>query len=220
MDILTLKLSPRDVVGKKVKRLRQNGVVPVHYYGAETEALPMQVEDALLRQILPQAGTNVPISIDIEGVNGENICFVREVQRHPVTEDILHVDFLRVDISHIISADVPIILEGDAPAAIEQGGILLQTLNVVRVEALPMNMPASFKIDVSILDDFDKTIRVAALISSDDVTILADPESMITTVVRPRIEEEPVEEKELLEGEEIEGEQVEGEEPQESEESE
>ena len=209
MDNLTLTLSPRDVVGKKVKRLRRQGLVPVHYFGNGTESLPMQVEGAVLRRVLPRAGTNVPISIDIEGSGGENICFVKEVQRHPVTEDILHVDFLRVDVTQSIRAEVPIILEGIAPAARDLGGTLLQTLDTVLVEALPMRIPASFTIDVSGLDDFDKTIRVDSLTLSADVTILADPGQMITTVVRPRIEEEPEAEEELLEeGEEAEGEEA------------
>ena len=209
MDNLTLKLSPRDVVGKKVKRLRRQGLVPVHYFGNGTESLPMQVEGAVLRRVLPRAGTNVPISIDIEGSADENICFVKEVQRHPVTEDILHVDFLRVDVTQSIRAEVPIILEGIAPAARDLGGTLLQTLDTVLVEALPMRIPASFTIDVSGLDDFDKTIRVDSLTLSADVTILADPGQMITTVVRPRIEEEPEAEEELLEeGEEAEGEEA------------
>lgn len=220
MDNLTLKLSPRDVVGKKVKRLRRQGLVPVHYFGTGTESLPMQVEGAVLRRVLPKAGTNIPISIDIEGSGGENICFVKEVQRHPVTEDILHVDFLRVDITQSIRAEVPIILEGVAPAVRDLGGTLLQTMDTVLVEALPMRIPASFTVDVSGLDDFDKTIRVDTLTLSADVTVIADPGEMITTVVRPRIEEEPEAEEEdlLAEGEEAEGDEAAAEDAEASEE--
>ena len=210
MDNLTLELSPRDVVGKKVKRLRRQGLVPVHFYGAGTEPLSMQVEGAVLRRVLLRAGTNVPITIDIADGGGENICFVREVQRHPVTEDILHVDFLRVDVSQTITADVPIVLEGVSPAVTDLGGTLLQILDAVQVEALPMRIPGSFTVDVSILDDFDKTIRVESLALSADATVLADPGQMIATVVRPRIEEEPVDEEEedlLAEGEVPEGEE-------------
>ena len=216
MDNLTLELSPRDVVGKKVKLLRLQGLVPVHFYGAGTEPLAMQVEGAVLRRVLPRAGTNVPITIEIADGGGENICFVREVQRHPVTEAILHVDFLRVDVSQTTQADVPIVLEGVSPAVTDLGGTLLQTLDAVPVEALPMHIPASFTVDVSILDDFDKTIRVESLPVAADVTVLADPGLMITTVVRPRIEEEEAvsEEEDLLaEGETPEGEEgAEGEE--------
>ena len=85
MDVLTIKLAPRTVTGKKVKLLRQNGIVPVHVYGSGIEASAHQVDVQALRRILPQVGTNVPLSVEIDGDKGENICFVREVQRHPVS---------------------------------------------------------------------------------------------------------------------------------------
>ena len=115
---------------------------------------------------------------------------------------------------------MPIVLEGVPPAVTDLGGTLLQTLDAVPVEALPMHIPASFTVDVSILDDFDKTIRVESLPVAAGVTVLADPGLMITTVVRPRIEEEPVSEEEdlLAEGETPEGEEGADEAPEASEE--
>ena len=99
MDVVTLKLLPRSVIGKKVKQLRREGFVPVHVYGRGVESQALQAETQVLRRVLPRVGTNIPLSLELDGDKGENICFVREVQRHPVTEDVLHVDFLRVDVS-------------------------------------------------------------------------------------------------------------------------
>lgn len=203
METLSLKLSPRTVTGKKVRTLRRDGVVPVHLFGRGIGPLALQVEAAVLRRLLPRAGRNVAIAIELEEQKGENICFVREVQRHPVTDALLHVDFLRVDVSQTITAEVPVILEGESPAVQDSGGILLQGLDSIRVESLPMNMPASFNVDVSGLDNFDKTIRVGILQAGPDVTILTAPEEMIATVVPPRIEEVAEElEEGLGEGEE------------------
>ena len=215
MDGLTLTASPRTVTGKKVKTLRRDGVVPIHMFGRGIESQSLQAETRVLGVLLPQAGTNVPITIDVDGRGGENVCFVRQVQRHPVSEALLHVDFQRVDISRKVSAEVPLLLEGVSLAVEEMEGTLLQTLSSISVEALPMSMPASFTVDVSILDDFDKTIRVATLQTDEDVTILNDGEEMIATVVRPRVEEEEVPDDEELEGLEEEG--VEGEEDGEAE---
>ena len=67
MDVLTLKLDPRTVIGKKVKQLRRTGYVPVHLYGAGVEPSFHQVEDKVLARVLPQVGTNVPLSIEIKG---------------------------------------------------------------------------------------------------------------------------------------------------------
>ena len=194
MDTLELQLSPREEIGKKVKKLRRNGVTPVHLFGRGTQSTALQVETRVLRRILPRAGTNVPISVAVDGQNDKNICFVREVQRHPVTDDVLHVDFMRVDVSQRVTAEVPIILEGQSPAVEDQSGTLLQILNTVRVESLPMNMPGAFHVDISALDDFEKAIRVGALQTDEDVTILMGPEEIISTVVPPRIEEEVAEE--------------------------
>ena len=82
MDVQTLSLSRRRIIGKKVKTLRRKGIVPVHMYGSGTEALSLQTDALELQQLLPRVGTNVPLSIRLEDDSGENICFVREVQRH------------------------------------------------------------------------------------------------------------------------------------------
>ena len=204
MDGLTLTANRRTVTGKKVKALRRGGVVPIHMFGRGIESLSLQADSRVLGVLLPQAGTNVPISIDVDGQDGENVCFVRQVQRHPVSEALLHVDFQRVDVTQKVTAEVPLVMEGAAPAVQEMDGTLLQTLASVSVEALPMSMPASFTVDISGLDDFDKTIRVASLRTDDDVTILNDGDEMIATVVPPRVEEEEVAVDEELEGEEAE----------------
>ena len=204
MDVVTLKLSPRSVTGKKVKRLRRDGVVPVHVYGRGIESQALQAEAPVLRRVLPRVGTNIPLSLELDGDKGENICFVREVQRHPVTEDVLHVDFLRADVSRVIQAEVPITLTGTAPAVRELGGTLLQPLLNLLVEALPMNVPPSLEVDVSELDDFEKGLYVRDIELDTTVTLITDPGELIARVSQPRIEveEEAVEEEEEFELEE------------------
>ena len=202
MDVQSVKLSPRCVIGKKVKQLRRQGVVPVHMYGVGIDSQPLQMEAGLLRKLLPQVGTNVPVSIEIEGGDGENICFVREVQRHPVTEAVLHVDFMRVDVSQTIRAEVPLVLIGNAPA-VRQGGTLLQPLQRLLVEALPMNMPESLEVDVADLDDFEKAVYVSSIEVGSNVTVITESEEMIARVIPPRVEvEEEVVGEGLEEGEE------------------
>ena len=95
MDVPTLKLDLRTLTGKKVRSLRRQGVIPVHVYGANIEPANLQVDDRTLNRLLPQVGANIPVSVEYEGQDGEYICFVREIQRHPVTESVIHVDFLR-----------------------------------------------------------------------------------------------------------------------------
>ena len=192
METLSITLSPREVTGKKVSRLRQEGVVPVHYYGPGVDSAALQVDFMALRSVLINAGRNVPITVKVVGEDGENICFVREIQVHPVTEELLHVDFYRVDVTQTVRAEVPIILEGEPPAVRNLGGILLQPFDTLEVEALPLDMPESLRVDVTVLEDFSSSIRIGDVEIAEGVNILRDPVEMIARVVAPRIEEEEV----------------------------
>jgi large subunit ribosomal protein L25 len=211
MDALSLKLSARGVRGKKVRALRREGMVPVHFYGRGAESQALQVDAGVLRRLLPRAGRNLPVTVEVEGQDGDNVCFIREVQRHPVTEQVLHVDFMRVDILRVMRAQVPVILDGEAPAVRNLGGTLLQVFQTLEVESLPMSMPAAFHLSVDELDDFDKSLRVGDISTDADVTIIREPDEMIARVAAPKIEEEEApEEEELPEGEVAEGEEAEG----------
>lgn len=205
METLSLRLSPREVVGKKVRMLRREGIIPVHLFGKGAPSQSLQLDAGALRRVLPQAGANVPITVEVEGQEGKSTCFVREVQRHPVTSELLHVDFLSVDVSQKITVEVPVILDGKAPAVENMGGILLQPAQTLPVEALPMDVPAAFHLDVSDLDDFEKSLRISDIEVEANVAILRDDEEMVARVVPPRIEEG------------LEGELAEGEEPAEGE---
>ena len=189
MEEQTLSLSQRTVTGKKVKQLRRQGILPVHMYGSGIDSMSLQGVAGDLRRLLPRIGTNIPVSVRVEGNEGENVCFVRDVQRHPVTEDLLHIDFIRVDVTQTISAEVPIALIGSAPAT-QQGGTLLQPLTSLLVEALPMNIPATVEADVSGLDDFEKSIIVRDIPIADNVTVLTDRDEFVARVIPPRVETE------------------------------
>jgi large subunit ribosomal protein L25 len=216
MDLQTLKLDRRTVIGKKVKRLRQRGVTPVHIYGADMGPENLQVDDITLNRLLLQVGSNIPVSVEYEGQGDEKVCFVREVQRNPVTDDVIHVDFLRVDVTQTVSAEVPLVLTGSSLAVTEMAGTLLQNVQSLLIEALPMNMPAEVIVDISSLIDFDASIPVSDVAVPGNVTVLNDPDDTIARVVPPRLEAEIEEE----EGEEVEGEEAEGEEGESDEESE
>ena len=197
----SIKLSSRKITGSKVRALRQQGIIPVHVYGWNIAPQTLEAKAQTLHRVLPQVGTNVSLSVEIEGQQGENICFVREIQRHPVTEEILHVDFLRVNVARTIRSEVPIILLGNAPAVRDLGGTLLQQLQTLTVDSLPMDVPATMELDVSDLDDFEKTLTVADLSITSKIEVVTRAEEMIAKVAPPRVEvaeEEPEEGEDLV----------------------
>ncbi len=204
MEVASVQLSPRMITGKKVSRLRRQGIVPVHVYGMDRDPQSLQVEAQVLRRLLPRVGTNVPVSVAVDGEDGESICFVREVQSHPVTDDIVHVDFMRVEASRRIQVEVPIVLEGVAPATHLMDGTLVQQLQVLVVEGLPMEIPESVTVDVSVLEDFEQSVHVSDLSVDPRVTIVSSLDEMVCRVLAPRLVEEEevvkVAEEEIEEG--------------------
>ena len=201
MDVATVKLDPRTVIGKKVRQLRRQGVIPVHLYGADIQPSSLQVDERTLNRLLPQVGTNIPVSVELQDQDMENICFVREVQRHPVTEEVIHVDFLRVDVTKTVSAEVPLTLTGTSPAVTQMAGTLLQNVQSLSIEALPMDMPAEIPVDISVLVDFDITLLVGDVEVPGNVAVLNDPEDAIVRVAPPRLEVETFDDEEAEEGE-------------------
>ncbi len=215
----SITLANRQVVGKKVKALRREGVVPVHYYGKGKESLTLQAGAVTLRKVVTEAGANIPVEVVVEGSEESDICFVREVQRHPVNGSLLHVDFMHVDISELVTAEVPVVLTGQSEAVRELGGVLLQPFQTLPVEALPLNMPESITIDITPLSEFGESIRVGDIEVEEGISILRDDDDVLATVQEPRIEaEEEAVDEEGLEGEELEEGEGETDEAQESDE--
>lgn len=210
MDAHTLKLERREITGKKVKRLRRAGIIPAHVYGADIQPASLQADERELNRLLPQVGANIPVSVEYDGQDSENICFVREVQRHPVSDEVIHVDFMRVDVTRAVSAEVPLALVGTSAAVSQMAGTLLQSLQTLLIEALPMNMPAEIPVDISVLSELDSSLSVRDITVPGDVSVLNDPDDAVLRVAAPRLEAE------TFEGEEgeadAEGESAEGEE--------
>ena len=193
MDTISLDVGPRDVLRKKVKALRRSGIIPLHLYGRDIPSRALQADSATVTKLVRQVGHNIPLYLKVEGSQEESLVFVREVQHHPVTNRILHVDFYRVDVTQRIRGEVPITLLGEAPAVRVHHGILMQSLHQLSVECLPMEMPERIEIDISGLEELDQGIRVSDFIPSQGIAVLTDPEELIVRVGAPRVAEGEVE---------------------------
>ena len=187
--ITQFQAMPRTTL-RKVKPMRRQGITPAHLYGKGVPSISLQADSQQLAKLVAQAGANNPVALTIAGTGESHFTFIREVQRHPVTEAILHVDFMQVSMTEKMQADVPIELVGEPEAVRIHGGMLFQALNSIQVECLPLDLPSSVAVDVSELDDFEKTVIVAAINLGDRVTILTDPQELIARVHSPRVSEE------------------------------
>ncbi|MBI4198858.1 MAG: 50S ribosomal protein L25 [Chloroflexi bacterium] len=189
---MTIESEPRSVTGKKVKALRRQGITPLHLYGRGTTSLNLQAPTVLVQRLVTQAGGNVPVSVSIKGAPGAHFAFARQIQRHPVTDALLHVDFYQVPTTEVMRAEVPIHLVGEAPAARVHGGTLLQAIHSLAVECLPLDIPPFIEVDVSGLDDYEKAIHVSSLNLGERVTIVTEPGELIARVNPPRVVAEAV----------------------------
>ncbi len=213
---IELKVSPREVLGKKVKRLRREGVIPANVYGHALESVSIQVTKEDLVHLLRTAGRNEIVYLRLDG-DEPRPTFVRLIQRNPVTDAILHVDFYQISLKDKVRMDVPVSLVGTAPAEQTQGGTLLHSLDRVAVEGLPTEIPSVIEVDVSGLEEIDATIYVRDLSIPGDISVLSDPEQVVAKIAPPQVEKEIEEEGEE---EEVEGEEAaEGEEGAEGEEA-
>ena len=197
-----LNVVPRDVLGKKVKVLRRQGVTPANIYGSHIESQSIQLSTEELRHVIKTAGRNDIVYLRLDG-DEPRPTFVRDIQQNPVTDAILHVDFLQISLREKVKADVPLHLVGLAPAVDTLGGILMHGLDHVSVEALPTEVPSFIEVDVTSLAEINQALHVSDVPVPEGVTILTDVEQVIAKVAPPAVEPEPevAEEAEAVEGE-------------------
>ncbi len=190
MDAISLEATPRDVLGKKVSNLRRAGMTPIHLYGKGIDSRALQADSVTVNKVVSQVGQNIPLQLKVSDTNEQALVFVREVQRHAVTNQILHIDFYRVDATERLRGEIPVFLTGEAPAVRVHRGILMQTLHTLAVECLPMDTPERIEVDISLLEALDQGIRVSDLATDPAITILTDPEELIVRVNAPRVAED------------------------------
>jgi large subunit ribosomal protein L25 len=190
-----LAVERREAAGSRAaRRLRRTGSVPGVLYGGGEEPVSFQVDSRLLRQTLAHAGAVIELSIDGAGVTP---VVVKEIVRHPVSGDTVHIDMLRVRLDQAISSTVVLDLVGaDEAPGVKEGGVLEQVTRELNIEALPGDIPDVIQYDVSGVQIGD-TITLEAISPPRGVTLTDDPETVVATVTPPKLqleEEEGIEE--------------------------
>jgi large subunit ribosomal protein L25 len=207
---LQISVEPRNMTGKRTKRLRAAGVVPGVVFGKKAGSVAVQLDAKALEALYREAGRTSIVKVSVDGGSPTSVV-IKSIQRNPLTGRALHVDFFAPDLTQEMMVDVPIVFLGKAPAVEETGGSLFTSLDHVKVRALPADLPHEFTVDVSSLVDLEAAIHVSDLAVAENVTVLNDPDELVAKVMPPRVEEEPEVELEAEEGEE--GEAAEGEGP-------
>lgn len=181
-----LKLARRETLGKKVRALRREGIIPANIYGHNVDSVPVQVSGEELRLLMKKHGRNEIIYVEVDGA--ERPTFVRDIQRNPVSDQIVHVDFMQISLTEKVRLEVPVRFSGTAPAVATYGGIVTHALNSVMVEALPTSIPSSIDLDISHLTEIGQSIHVGDLPAMEGVEVTTDEGAVLVRIDLPAAE--------------------------------
>ncbi|MGD0794847.1 MAG: 50S ribosomal protein L25 [Dehalococcoidales bacterium] len=195
MPEMKINAARREVLGKKVKQLRRQGLTPAHLFGHELESQALQCNTADLLKMLVRAGTTRLVSLKVEGDKELKSVFVREIQRDVLSRQLLHVDFYQVRKGEKMQMDIPIVLVGEAPAMRGKGRLLSRGISELKIECLPDKVPPQIEVDISVLQELEQGLYVKDIILDPEITVHADPQQLVVKVTEVIIkveEEKPV----------------------------
>ena len=188
MAEIILKTETRKTFGKRNKSLRKNGIIPINMYGLG-DSISLQVNEDILYKTLKEVGYTTPLKISIGGKE-ETYTLVRNISIHPVTDKVIHVDFLRVDLDKPIEAQVPILLinQEDAPGTRGGAGVVTQGVYEVTVLAKPLEIPSELTADCSVLEDLEMYIYSKDLDLPVGAELISDEDAQIAWIQPPRVQ--------------------------------
>ncbi len=201
---MELSVQKREILGKKVESLRQEGLIPAELYGHGSENIHLSVPAKEFSKLFKEAGESTIINLNLE--NKKLPVLIHDLQKNPLNDEISHIDFYQVRMDEKITASVPLEFIGEAAAVKEKGGVLIKAVQEIEIEALPADLPHKIEVDLNHLSDIGMNIHVKDLKIDRKARILVDPETVIAIVAEPtkeEIEEKPITVEEVkVEGEE------------------
>ena len=188
MQISNLKVSKREIKGKEIsKKLRRQGIVPAVVYGDGVN-FSVQIEKKLLSNVMAKNPTGHPIvELEVADSDFNSHVMLKETQRDPISGDIIHADFFKIDMTKKVTITVPIKIDGKSKGVLEEGGVLNVVHRELTIEALPNAIPETINIDISHLA-LNESFHISDIHLSDNIKILDDPGIALVSVVSPKVE--------------------------------
>jgi len=205
MQKIKLSAAKREVIGRKVKNFRKKGFIPANLYGKKIKSQSLTLEEKEFEKIFSQAGETGIVDLSVEGEKETHSVMIQNLQKHPVGGEILHVDLRQIILTEKVTADIPVELTGESEAATQKVGILIQNVSEIEVEALPLDLPEKFVVDVSKLANVGDQILVKEIEVDKSKVELKVEENLVVVKVEPLAKEEvtPPPAEAPIEGEEV-----------------
>ncbi|MEA3357381.1 MAG: 50S ribosomal protein L25 [Patescibacteria group bacterium] len=200
MEEVLLQVSKRDVVGKQVKTLRRDGLLPAILYGRGISSIPISINSREANKILSAITSSNLVVLDIDG--DKHTTLVREKQRDPVTGEVLHMDFYEISMTEKLRTNVGLEFQGESPAVKELMGVLVTVMESLEIECLPQDLPNQIVADLSTLEEIGDSLYVRDISLPPNVELISDIDGLVVVISPPAVEEiEEVEEVEITEEE-------------------
>ncbi|MFT7558057.1 MAG: large subunit ribosomal protein L25 [Planctomycetota bacterium] len=177
--IYTLQATVRPE-GVSLEQMRDQNIIPAVYYAKDVPSTSFAMNRQEFIKLFKEAGETSVVTLEM--ASGNQDCLIREIQIHPVSHKLLHVDFQVIDLKVVTQVNVPVVLIGEAPAAKNTEWYINQIIDEVEIEALPREIPHEIEVDISILEDLESAIYVKDLVLPSSVIILSDMEQIIVSV--------------------------------------
>ena len=181
MEQVPLTAQKRTVLGRRVKTLRREGMIPAHVFGHKVKTIHVQVKAGEFDKVFEKTGETGIIDLAVDGE--KRPVLVKNVQTHPVSDIPLHIDFYQVNLSEKVKVQVPLEIIGEPPAVHKKTGLLLTPVTEVEVEALPADLPEKIEVDVSHFENVGDEIKVKDLkVDRNKVEIHTDEELVVAQI--------------------------------------
>ncbi len=174
-----LKVEKRKILGKDVKKLRREGILPANVYGKDIKSTAVQLPTKEFSDLYAQTGETGLVDLDLEGATIPVL--IQNVYKN-FRGNYLHADFFKVNLKEKVKANVPLEIIGEPKAVTEKIGILMNILSEIEVEALPSDLPEKIEVNVEYLTNIDDQITVSDLKVNQEVTVLTDPNQVVSKI--------------------------------------
>lgn len=205
-----LKVEKRKILGKKVKKLRREGITPGNVYGKEIKSTAVQAPTKEFMNVFKESGESSLVDLELDG---KTLPVLIQNVYKDFRGNVLHADFFQVNLKEKVKANIGLEFVGEPKAVTEKIGILMEITNEVEVEALPTDLPENIQVEVSHLSQIDEQIAISDLKVPEGVTILSDPNQVVAKIeelVSKEALEQAAEEAAAAEAAKAEGEAPEG----------
>jgi len=182
-----IQAEKREILGKKVKHLREKGLIPAELYGHGRENIHLSIPTDVFHDVYESAGEHAIVNVAVD--NKSIPVLINSVQRHPISGDVLAVDLYQVKMDEKVTTRVPLKFDGSSPAAEDLGGVLLKAMDEIEIEALPGDIPEEITVDLSVLHELDTSIYIKDLPVHGNYSFAVEPDTVVASVSTQREEE-------------------------------